>query len=446
MDALVLSCGGTVEPLVESISKYEPDLVYFLHSEQSFYQAMYILSLFNFDLTYNCKLVKNYQDLDEVFVKSRELLRELKGKDYDIRVDFTGGTKTMSAGLVLASIGQGCKHSYIGSKDLNGRDKNGLGVVLEGHELVTEQEDPYESYAILEFERGKLFFDEYQFNAAKTNFEVAKSKSKSKNLKKLAEIYFEIVEFYDLWDKFEIVINDNYMLFYYLREFILNKINEDKFLKNHFLTEHYAFIMQIEMNIQFLEKKTYNSKSNPKYVSVDNINYYLPDLLNNAKRRICEGKYDDAVARLYRAIELIAQIKLTREGLINEENLGDNRNFKIKKSEIYSLEDNLPVKSKILNCYEFNKDSKKSFGVTSWKSYKILEGLGIDFAHRYVEDKKIRNNITLRNNSILAHGLIPISKSQANELYRQTFNYAKCICPNINDYLDYSKFPKFNED
>ena len=30
--------------MVKSIKKYEPDLVYFLHSEQSFYQAMYILS------------------------------------------------------------------------------------------------------------------------------------------------------------------------------------------------------------------------------------------------------------------------------------------------------------------------------------------------------------------------------------------------------------------
>ena len=34
------------------------------------------------------------------------------------------------------------------------------------------------------------------------------------------------------------------------------------------------------------------------------------DLLNNASRRAEEGKYDDAVARLYRCIELIAQIKL----------------------------------------------------------------------------------------------------------------------------------------
>ena len=169
MDVLVLSCGGSVEPLVESIKKYEPDLVYFLHSELSFYHAMYILSFFNYDLRYNCKLVKEYQDLNEVFIKSREIIEELKEQNHNIRIDFTGGTKTMSAGLVLASIGQGCKHSYIGSENLDGRDKNGVGVVLTGYELITEQEDPYESYAIFEFERGKYLFDNYQFHAAKLN-------------------------------------------------------------------------------------------------------------------------------------------------------------------------------------------------------------------------------------------------------------------------------------
>lgn len=446
MNVLVLSCGGSVEPLCESIKKYKPDLVYFLHSEQSFYQAMYLLSLFDYDLRYDCKLVKEYQDLEAVFVKSRELIKELKEKGHDIRIDFTGGTKTMSAGLVLASIGQGCKHSYIGSKDLNGRDKNGLGIVLDGYELVTEQYDPYESQAIFEFERGKLFFDKYQFRAAKINFQDAKEKSKSENLKKLAEIYIKIVEFYDKWDKFDIVINDNFMLFYHLREYILKEIYKDAYLKKYFIREHSSFIEQIEKNIKFLEKKTYNSNKNPRYVNTDNINYYLPDLLNNAERRIEEGKYDDAVARLYRSMELIAQIKLTREGFINEQNLATNRNFKILKSKIDSLDDGLTIKKKVQDCYEYNRDSKKSFGIPSKKSYLLLKGLGIDFAKEYLDDNDIRNNVDLRNNSILAHGLDPIIDTKAAELLNQTIKYSKYICSNIEKCMDYSKFPKFNDE
>lgn len=443
MDALVLTCGGNIKPLIKAIIKFQPDLTYFLHSEDSINNVNLIQAVFNFHLNCKCKLVKEYQDIDSVFVTSKEIISELQDKSYDIRIDFTGGTKPMSSGLVLASIGQKCRYSYIGTDDIGGRDKDGVGNVMDGFELVIEQNDPYESYAIFEFERGKVFFDKYQFQAARLNFDDAKEKSKSERLKKLAEIYVKIVDLYDIWDKFDIVINNNYMLFYQLKKFILNDINQDEHIKNHFLKNHPLFICQMEKNIEFLEKKI----SHQKRVSIDNINYYLPDLLNNAQRRIDEGKYDDAVARLYRAIELIAQIKLTREGFINEQNLSDNRNFKIKKSEIESLSDDLPIKNKILNCYEFNKEpKKKSFGVTLWKSYKLLEGLGFDFAHDYVKDKNIRNNINLRNNSILAHGLIPIMEDDAKELFIQVLNYAEFICPKIEKCIEFSKFPKFNEE
>lgn len=443
MDALVLTCGGNIKPLIKAIIKFQPDLTYFLHSEDSIKNVNLIQVVFNFHLNCKCKLVKEYQDIDSVFVTSKEIISELQDNSYDIRIDFTGGTKPMSSGLVLASIGQKCKYSYIGTDDIGGRDKDGVGNVMDGFELVIEQDDPYESYAIFEFERGKVFFDKYQFQAARLNFDDAKQKSKSEELRKLAEIYVKIVDLYDVWDKFDIVINNNYMLFYQLKKFILKDINQDEYVKNHFLKYHPLFISQMEKNIEFLEKKI----SHQKRVSIDNINYYLPDLLNNAQRRIDEGKYDDAVARLYRAIELIAQIKLTREGFINEQNLSDNRNFKIKKSEIESLSDNLPIKNKILSCYEFNKEpKKKSFGVTSWKSYKLLEGLGFDFAHDYVKDKNIRNNITLRNNSILAHGLIPIMEEDARELFIQVLNYAEFICPKIEKCMEFSKFPKFNEE
>lgn len=439
MNALVLSCGGSIEPLVESILEYEPDLVYFIHSEQSFYQAMYILSIFNYDLIYNCKLVKNYQDIEDVFVKSREVIKELKEKDYQIRIDFTGGTKTMSAGLVLASIGQGCKHSYIGSEDLNGRDKNGLGIVLDGYEVVTEQKDPIESRAVLEFNKGKLFFDEYQFKAAKKNFDDAKEKSKSYDLKKIAKIYSNIVELYDLWDKFDIKKSKNVMLYQSFETEILKKIETDEYLNNHFSNEYPMFINQIEKNINFLKIKI----SDKKQVNKDNINYYLPDLLNNAQRRIEEEKYDDAVARLYRAIELIAQIKLTRKGLIDEKRL-KGKVFKIKKSEIDNLPNDLKIKGNIQSWFEY-KNSTEVFKVGLCKNYLILDGLGVDFAQKYVKDINIQNNVNLRNGSILAHGLNRIKDKKAKRLMEQVLDYAKCVCPNVEKLMQEAKFPKFND-
>lgn len=50
-----------------------------------------------------------------------------------------------------------------------------------------------------------------------------------------------------------------------------------------------------------------NGKTTYKY------RFYLPDLLANSQRRAYEGRYDDAVARLYRTLELIPQIILEEE-------------------------------------------------------------------------------------------------------------------------------------
>lgn len=451
MEALILSCGGTINPLIKSIIKYNPDLIYFLHSEDSFSNVIEILSifnvlekllLFNLPLNYKFKLIKEYQDIEKVFSVSKEIISELQDDSYDIIVDFTGGTKPMSGGLVLASIGQKCKYYYTGTNFDEGREKDGVGAVKDGFEFAIEQDDPYDSYAIFEFNKGKTFFDEYQFKAAKMNFDGAINKSKSDDLKKLARIYSEIVNLYDLWDKFDVRISRNVMLFKPFKR-VLNEIKEDEFLNNDFSKKYPSFLAQIEDNIKFLEMKI----SKNKKVTLENIYYYLPDLLNNAKRRIDEGKYDDAVARLYRAIELIAQIKLTREGFINDETLSVNKKFKIEKSKILELSNELLIKYKMISSYEFNKESdKNSFGIASKKSYILLDGLGFDFANKYLNDKKIKKNIELRNDSILAHGLNPIIEDQANELYKQVLEYAKYICPNVEEIMQKAKFPKFNDE
>ena len=47
----------------------------------------------------------------------------------------------------------------------------------------------------------------------------------------------------------------------------------------------------------------------------------LASILNNARRREDENKFDDAVARLYRSLELIAQIRLSKEYGIDSSNV-----------------------------------------------------------------------------------------------------------------------------
>lgn len=441
MKSLILSCGGSPEPLIFCINNYKPEFTYFLCSNDSVDIANDIAKNCNLsDNQFNCNVVENHESLEDCFAKSREIIKELQ-KDYDnVHVDFTGGTKPMVSGLVLAAIGENCTYSYVGSQNSQARDKNGLGVVQDGFELIKNQRDPYDVFAVMEFEKGMDFFNSYQFEAAKTNFKQASEKLESIELKELSEIYLELVEVYDKWDKFKNVKGKKLTLNFLLKN-ILEKINNSQNVKNHFIEYYPEFIPKIEQNIKFLDLKL----SKKGRIKPKNVHYYLPDLLNNAYRRIEEGKYDDAVARLYRSIELIAQMSLSEKNIINEDNLWKNSEFSINVLDV-DLIATFEVQETLETFFEYNKSKRygnKTFRLALKNSYELLESLGSDFAADYLNDDDLKTNITSRNRSILAHGLQPIDKEKAETLYSQVLSYSKRAFPNLITYIDMSKFPKF---
>ena len=442
MKALILSCGGSPEPLKYCINRFQPDFIYFLCSENSIDVALDITEELEIKQDqFAIKNVLNYESLDESFAKSREIIKELQKNYDDIQIDFTGGTKPMVSGLVLAAVGEECSYTYVGSINEESRDKNGMGIVKNGFEKIKSQKDPYDVYAVMEFEKGMDFFDKYQFSASKTNFALASEKLESPDLRELAAFYVSIVEIYSKWDKFENLLYKSKPLNSALRD-IIYKINSSTNIKKY-LTENFPnFILQIENNLEFLNLKIYRKGT----MKIDKVKYYLPDLLNNASRRIEEGKYDDAVARLYRAIELIAQIKLAEEKLIDKNSL-DNKKFKINMLQLNERFD-FDIDEKICQMPEYREaadNNKKNFGIPLKKSYEILECLNSDFASKYLNDKDIKNNLNSRNGSILAHGLNAIDKTTALNLYNQVFSYAKQAFGDIEKYMEMSKFPKFSD-
>lgn len=440
MKSLILSCGGSPEPLIFCINNYEPDFTYFLCSNNSVDVVQDIANRCNLsEDQFKFKVVENHESLEDSFAKSREIIEELQ-KDYDtVHIDFTGGTKPMVSGLVLAAIGENCTYSYVGSQNSEARDKNGMGIVKDGFEVIKNQRDPYDIFAVMEFNKGREFFNSYQFEAAKLNFKQASKKLESAQLKEIAELYAYIVEVYDSWDKFNNLYHKKPIKTAFYN--ICKIIEESENLKNYLNDNHPQFYNQIKLNHEFLELKI----SRKGLIEIDDVKYYLPDLLNNAYRRIEEGKYDDAVARLYRTIELIAQIGLTNEGIIKKDILANNKEFKIDLNSISKLDD-FNIKSFIYDSYEYEKAlkyGKSHMGIASRKSFELLSKFDIQYAKDYLDDKKIKTDIGSRNGSILAHGLNPISKDKAEELYSEVLNYAKRAFPDLIKYMDMSKFPKF---
>ena len=442
--ALILTIGQATEPSIIRINKLKPDLVYFIHSIKSKENALFIIEETGIT-NYKFKQLSDHESVDDSFMKSLECINELK-EDYNIIGDFTVGTKPMVAGLVLACIDQECDYVYLGESDENSRH-DGMGPVKSGQEKTKDQENPYENYAINEFRSGREFFNKYQFIAAFENFNNAEMKLKYPDLKERSKIFVKIVRFYEAWDKFnddldEIPLNN------YLQDIILDKINSKENLREYFENEIPDFHRQMKLNKRFLDKKITDKTS-------ESISYYLPDLLNNAQRRICEGKYDDAVARLYRAMELISQIRLNQYNLLNNSQIDMDKTFFIDKEKV-KKKASKEVLAEIENWNPkgWKKPNIEYLDFDSGNNYKLLNFFSKDEKYDLTESTrklvsnyyKINSQVQKRNTSILAHGLKPLNKREAKNLYKLVLNHSKKLCDNIEKEMEIAKFPKFEGD
>jgi CRISPR-associated protein (TIGR02710 family) len=146
----------------------------------------------------------------------------------------------------------------------------------------------------------------------------------------------------------------------------------------------------------------------------------LADILANADRRAQEGKYDDAVARLYRAAEIVAQMLLARRNI-------DTSRVKF---------DDLPAAWQ-----EEYRESKESITLGQEKAFSLLESMDDDIGREFRENRNLRNYLSKRNSSILAHGLTPMTRQIYDELSRETNQLAVKAFPPLDSLKEKSRFP-----
>ncbi|MDQ6960283.1 MAG: TIGR02710 family CRISPR-associated CARF protein, partial [Mariprofundaceae bacterium] len=115
----------------------------------------------------------------------------------------------------------------------------------------------------------------------------------------------------------------------------------------------------------------------------------LYDLWLNACRRSTQGRYDDAVARVYRLIEWTAQWQLRLHTGINTSDVDMSR---------------LP------SSIELSKDPQGRHQAGLFKSWQMIEQMFEGPCANFIQanGEILRTHIKLRNDSILAHGYTPI--------------------------------------
>ena len=367
--------------LLTAIIHYNPDKVIFFGSEnskatvESIKRQYYESRREKFE-GYEFVKIEDIDDFYECYLKIEEKIKE--NRDYEIIIDYTSGTKTMTTSAAICAMLYQKKLSMVAGK----RGKN--GVVQPGTEVVKEQ-NLFAAYNKFLFDRFKDTFNNYRFEEAKRYLKQIVADEKT-------EYYDKIVDAYDAWDKFNHKKAEENLKGYKEKIFYNNKV--------------------------FLHKLS-NAKLKEEYL--------IPDLINNAWRRIEEGKYDDAVARLYRCIEMIAQYKLKRD-------------YDLEPSEINIIDlRSKPIEN--IEKYEVKQDENGIIRLALMEDYQLLVDLK-DELGKVIEDKEIKNLLQKRNLSILAHGIMPIGKANAERLLEKTIEVAKRVVENLEKKIELAKFPK----
>jgi CRISPR-associated protein (TIGR02710 family) len=395
---LLISVGGSPNAIKYSIEKNECPYVIFFCSKDTILQVNSIRD----DISGNVKftdferiVTNDHENIETCYItllqRIPEILKLWKCDYDDIVVDYTGGTKVMSAALVLATIDKCKSYSYIGGGSANkeARAKNGIGTVIDGKEFYHYHQNPWDSLGINELKTIDELFSKARYATTVEKLEKLKGLVNSK-LKDIYETLQEICMAYYYWDVFK--INDANMIF--KRSF--NNFSKYKILNSEHLDK---LIDNISNNMKWVENLSnsiINARNNNKFA--DAYKMFSNDLIANAIRRAeKENKYEDAVARLYSSAEKFVKGMLLEHGI-------DNSNT--EKGQI---------PPKLINefmRYEYkNKENKIRFRYGFDASCRLLAFLDKNFEIRYFKLKdKLKSLMNIRNSSILAHDIIPVSE------------------------------------
>ena len=390
--------------IYSSIQKIYPDYIVFFCSDLSTRTIDYITELFEADddefiegQDYEIVVldqIDNFNSCFEAFELKIWELDLLAEEKHEIIMDYTSGTKTMSAAMAC------CGMFY--SKDLitiSGDRRN--GVVSSGTESIQYQ-NLYKVYDKFSLMRVRNYFNANRFYTASEILEnVVDESINTENMMNLVKGYF-------LWDNMEFEEAYEHLTKLDLNGFELSEIKDD-----------------LKFNLKALGAIVRSPHENLKNC------YILASLINNSIRRAEEYKYDDAIARLYRAFELIAQIRLS--------------SYRLNSSDIDTdilLENN--VSQEFIDVLEKTRDEGK-IRIGLIKDFELLDALDDDLGKYFTENRNRINNLTKkRNNSILAHGLESLDKEDFEEFEEVVESLARKLDKDMGKFLNQTRFAKFD--
>lgn len=413
VDYLILSVGTSYEPLILNISLLHPKRILFLYTEETEKILDKIVKFLNLEVT-------DYQKNQVEATDSLSIYHEIKkaylswDRPSKVYIDFTGGTKTMSAAAALAGSLIDVQLVYVGTENylIDFRKPE------PGSEELFYIDNPIEVFGDLELEKVFALIERYNYAGAAEKLTTLKDNIPDPLNRQQINFVYLLIKAYEHWDALEFGMAASLM------EQLLQELKRDyrmykKILMMDFqpvLRNQYKILHQLKKIPQLIKERNQDKILGNKAIMIS----LMYTMFENAKRREEQEKYDMATLLWYRLLEMIEQRRLMTYQIYVSKPEYQKVDFSKALKEYADLNSQERVdllKSRNLSFKrELFRSNDKDYlpnPIALLDGYLLLAALGdkISFGRDgkpINQLKRIRSMVSLRNNSIFAHGLGPV--------------------------------------
>lgn len=396
-DILIITLGRSIDPIINCISSLQPVRVIFLCSAatQKFVEQIRDrVNLQDFDEEHDVIVLQKHigarqgenavdeiDQLDFIYTKILDLIQQVRQLNPGARIiaDYAGGTKTMTAGLAMAAIDDG-------NALLNVTTSNRS----EDQSSISGYSSPF-AVATITIHTRRLrdkelpdLLKRYDYDAARLAVKriqlLNNSDPESKDWLRRLEALLKAL---DAWDRFD----------HRTALDILQGLSE-RHLDQILLFPLKRVIGSRRLLDKDAERENWPRMSGHGLEAVE-------DLLRNAERRDTQKRYDDAVGRLYRAMELMVQLllKIAVKAQVGPTGIDTGA---------VNL-DRLPqdIQGRWRDLAAAKGGASLKIGLAD--AYDLLADLGHTTGLHWLEQRDLFIDVLkIRNHSLFAHGFKPI--------------------------------------
>jgi len=393
---LIVSLGGTANAIVPTILLYKPETILFFVSKETqsiISEVKGLVEKEGFCWTFAEPLItpdaENINDCYEELLRQEKAWRDKYNLSAEeVVVDFTAGTKAMTAALVLYAVNFFHKFSYVGG---NERTKGGVGVVVNGQSKIVTTANPLDAVIFTHLNHWRIYSKASRYELIAQEAKDIAEKISDSHKKVICDLVASIYQALSAYDRFE--KKDTFAPSF--KASLAKLYNYQAGANNKEITCWYEKLNKLGEHFSRIND---DAKKEEEWIYA---------LISNAKRRAeQEQKCEDAIARLYSALERIEQMKVFQKT--------GHRTRKFPLAEIPPA-----LKNDFQRLCPEEKSDTKTIKIGLDKGMRLLEALGDEIGKKFRQKGSPwqGNNglLTKRNFSILAHGDKPVSKDDFNK-------------------------------